>query len=62
MFIIITVYAQINSAKLILKLLRYVSVLIHNLQGVTVVLAKDGRGVWRFGGGEWCAQGSGGET
>ena len=29
-----TIYAQISSVKLILKLLRHVSVLIHHLQGV----------------------------
>jgi len=34
MFIIITNYAQISSVKLMLKLLRHVSVLIHHLQGV----------------------------
>jgi len=34
MFIIAPTYAQISSVKLILKLLRHVSVLIHPLQGV----------------------------
>jgi len=34
MFIIMPTYAQINSVKLIFKLLRHVSVLIHHLQGV----------------------------
>jgi len=33
MFIIIPTYAQISSVKLILKLLRHVSVFIHHLQG-----------------------------
>jgi len=34
MFIIISTYEQINSVKLILKLLRLVSMSIHHLQGV----------------------------
>ena len=34
MFIIIPTYAQTSSVKLILKLFRHVSVLIHHLQGV----------------------------
>jgi len=34
MFIIIPTYSQISSVKLILKLLRHVSILIHHLQGV----------------------------
>jgi hypothetical protein len=32
-FIIIPIYAQLSSVKFILKLLRYVSVLMHHLQG-----------------------------
>jgi len=34
MFIVVPTYAQISNVKLILKLLRHVSVLIHHLQGV----------------------------
>jgi len=34
MFIVTETYTQISSVKLLLKLLRHVSVLIHHLQGV----------------------------
>jgi len=42
MFIVILVptYAQISSVKLVLKLLRHVSVLIHHLQGVYKLSTK----------------------